>query len=268
MIRTDERQPATEAAEKVVVVHQRLVEFLQAGQTLAQVDAFVADTLRDLGAKSAFLGYRTGRYPRFPSHACLSVNDVIVHGTAGMSVDPLEPGDVFSIDIGVIYRGWIGDAAWTYVIESADEERTRLCRCGIEALQRGVEELRPGQPLLDWARAVQTLVEDDYSFHCVEGLGGHGYGRKLHHSPYVSNRVPIFPSEWPDANVRLRPGMLLAVEPMVAIGTGQLKQTERQWPIRTADGSLSVHYEHDVLIDESGPIVLTRELESLPMIVG
>ncbi len=263
-----ETELATEAAQRVVEIHRRLAGFLAVGQTLGQIDGFVGEALRSLGAKSAFLHYRTGRYPRFPSHACLSVNDVVVHGTAAMSTSPLTAGDIISIDIGVKYRGWIGDAAWTYILQRGDEEATRLCMCGREALSRGIAKLQPGHALVEWAREVQTVVEEEYGYYCVEGLGGHGYGRELHTPPYIANAVARSTFDWPDMNFRLVPGMLIAVEPMVAVGTRALRQNPREWPIRTADGSRSVHYEHDVLISEEGPVVLTEGLDALPTEVG
>lgn len=268
MLRDDEIQLATRAAQLVVETHFVLAPALRTGMTLGVIDRLVGQTLQKLGTRSAFLGYRTARYPAFPSHACLSVNDVVVHGTAGMSLEPLKRGDVISIDIGVVYRGWIGDAAWTYILEEATDESQRLCECGLETLRRGVQQLRAGAALLRWAETVQQCVENDYGFHCVTGLGGHGYGRELHTEPHVANAVPPYLGDWPDAQFRLKEGMLLAVEPIIAVGTSRMEQKTRQWPIRTADGSLSVHYEHDVLITEEGPRVLTAGLEELPMIVG
>ncbi len=267
-LRADDKAKAGRAAELVVETHRRLARFLRAGQTLAQIDAFVAETLSDLKCKSCFLHYRPAGYPPFPSHSCLSVNDVIVHGTAGMSLTPLTRGDVVSIDIGVLHQGWIGDAAWTYVIEEASEEARKLCECGKGALAVGIPHLRAGRPLADWARAVGTYVEGECGFHCVEGLGGHGYGRTLHSKPFVANVLPRYAGEWPEMEQALKPGQLLAVEPMVAVGTGKIAQRAGSWPIRTADGSLAVHFEHDVLIEEDGPVVLTAGLEELPLIVG
>lgn len=263
-----ESEQAYVAAQKVVETHRRLVEFLRVGQTLAQIDAFVAKTLDDLQCKSAFLGYKQGRSPAFPSHACLSPNDCIVHGTAGMRIEPMGEGDVLKIDIGVVHKGWIGDAAWTYVFKTMTPERRRLTECGKEALRRGVPTLRPGGLYLDFANAVQKHAEIECGFHCVRGLGGHGYGRKLHGPPYVANSAPVSPGEWPDAFTRIEPGTLIAVEPMIAAGTSHIAQEKNQWPIFTADGSLSVHYEHDVYIAEDGPRVLTVGLEELPDVVG
>jgi len=261
-------QLAREAAQRVVRIHERLADWLRPGHTLAHIDTFVADQLRDLKSKSAFLNYRTGGYRAFPSHACLSANDVIVHGTAGMSLKPLEPGDVISIDIGVRYQGFIGDAAWTYIIVAGTDEAIRLCECGIACIRRGVQTLRPGARLVEWARVVQQCAETEYGYHLVRGLGGHGYGRSLHESPFVSNVLPWSHHEWPDMHWVLEPGQLLAVEPMVAATTAETTQDPREWPIRTADGGLSVHYEHDVLINVDGPEILTAGLDDLPMIVG
>ena len=256
------------AAQKVVETHRRLAGWLRPGQTLAEIDRFVAQTLDDLDAKSCFLGYRVPRSPAFPSHACLSLNDCVVHGTAGYVTRPIASGDVLKVDIGVTYKGWIGDAAWTYLVGEVSDESRRLADCGKEALRRGVERLQPGRPYIDWARAVQGYVEGECGFHLVRGLGGHGYGRKLHQAPFIANTVPVHPAEWPDAMSLGRPGTLLAVEPMIAVGTAETRQRAREWPVFTADGSMSVHHEHDVLITEKGPRVLTEGLEDIEDRIG
>jgi methionyl aminopeptidase len=259
---------AEQAALRVVRTHQRLVDFLKPGLTLGHIDAFVARTLEDLDCKSAFIGYKAGGSPRFPSHACLSVNECVVHGTAGYLTRPLVKGDLLKIDIGVIYKGFIGDAAWTYSFGQPTPDVKRLMDAGKVSLKRGVEQLRPGNKYIAWAQTVQKIVERDFGFHLVRGLGGHGYGRKLHQPPYISNIVPDFHTEWPESTNAILPGTLVAVEPMIAIGTGEVKQIRSEWPVYTADGSMSVHYEHDVLVTEQGPRVLTAELESLPDVIG
>jgi len=261
-------ESAAAAAQCVVRVHERLVEYLRAGLTLAEIDRFVAEASADLKCRSAFLRYKIPGHPPFPSYSCLSLNDCIVHGTHNMTDQPLTAGDIFSIDIGVIHHGWIGDAAWTYAIEHASDEALRLMECGRECLARGVEAMQAGRPLIDWAKAVQTCVEVEYGFYLVRGLGGHGYGHKLHSSPFIANVLPASRAEWPDAWVSFKPGMLLAVEPMIAIGTGQIRTDQGHWPIFTDDGSLSVHYEADVMITPDGPRNLTEGLEDLPDIVG
>lgn len=259
---------ATKAAECVVETHRRLATFLRAGITLAEIDEFVAMTLVELRAPSCFLGYRIKGLPPFPSHSCLSVNDCIVHGTHDMTTRQLSRGDLVSIDIGVRHEGWIGDAAWTYAILERDKLSTALMESGKESLRRGVAALQPGRPLLDFAKAVQGHVERECKFVLVRGLGGHGYGKDLHAPPYISNVVPSYPGEWPEAYKSVRAGMLVAIEPMLSVSTSETKQVERTWPIRTADGSLSVHYEADVLIREDGPVNLTAGLFDLPDVVG
>jgi methionyl aminopeptidase len=263
---------ARAAAQRVVRTHERLAAWLKPGLTLAQIDTFVAKTLEDLSCRSCFLGYRVPRSPVFPSHACLSVNECVVHGTAGYLTRPMAEGDVLKIDIGVWFEGWVGDAAWTYVFGKPTPLVKRLTDCGKEALRRGVQELRPGRPWMNWATTVQGWTEkpapDGCGFHLIRGLGGHGYGRRLHGPPFVSNTVPTHAGEWPDGLAMVEPGTLVAVEPMIAVGTGQTRQGKNEWPVFTADGSVSVHYEHDVLITESGPEVLTTGLEAIKDVIG
>lgn len=262
-----EADSAYEAAQKVVEIHRRLVGFLAAGQTLGQIDGFVGEQLDDMRCRSCFKGYRAGGLPPFPSHACLSVNDCIVHGTAGYYEPRLVEGDVLKIDIGVSHHGWIGDAAWTYVFGRPEPHVRRLLDAGKNALRLGIEELRPGKTYKAWAGAVQAHVEGSQGLFLVRGLGGHGYGRKLHTPPFVSNVLPRYPGEWPDSDRPCEPGVLVAVEPMIAIGTAETRQERLTWPIYTADGSLAAHHEHDVLITENGPRVLTEGLDDLPDVI-
>lgn len=266
-IKPEEADLAYAAAQKVVEIHRRLAEFLERGLTLGKIDAFVGRSLEDLGCSSCFQGYRPAGMPPFPSFSCLSVNECIVHGTAGSLERPLEEGDVLKIDIGVKHRGWIGDAAWTYVFGRPAPEIAKLCESGKVGLTRAIKELRPGNTYMAWAQTLQSCVEGEYGLHLVRGLGGHGYGKRLHAPPFISNVVPRHPHEWPDGNRECQPGVLIAVEPMIAIGTGDTSQKSRSWPIYTADGSMSVHYEHDILITESGPRVLTEGLDELPDII-
>lgn len=262
-----EADAAYAAAQQVVEVHRRLSAWLEPGQTLAHIDAWVAKTLESLGCRSCFYAYRVGNLPPFPSFACLSLNECVVHGTAGYTTAPVKQGDVLKIDIGVSYRGWIGDAAWTYVFGEPTPEVKKLCAVGKESLRRGVATLIPGNTYSAWARAVQGHVEKESGLHLIRGLGGHGYGRKLHGPPFVANIMPTYPGEWPDALLPCEPGTLVAVEPMIAIGTGLTRQKKGTWPVFTADGSLSVHYEHDVLITENGPRVLTEGLEEIKDVI-
>jgi len=259
-------EAARAAAQTVVEVHRALTDFLRVGQTLGQIDTFVGDTIEKLGSASCFYRYSPGRMPPFPSQACLSVNECIVHGTAGYLTRPMQSGDILSIDIGVKHRGWIGDAAWTYAFGEPSAEARRLMDCGKESLRRGIEQLHPDNTYLEWAREVHACVEGEHGFHLVRGLGGHGIGRKLHDAPWISN-IPLPWAEWPDGRSECRVGTIVAVEPMLAVGTGETKQAPKQWPIFTADDSLAVHYEHDVLITEDGPEVLSEGLDDLPDVI-
>ena len=255
------------AAQTVVTIHHKIADFLRHGLTLGEIDLFVAKTERDLRCKSCFIGYRIPNHSPFPSHACLSVNHCIVHGTAGYYARPLGPGDVLKIDIGIHYRGYIGDAAWTYLFTDGDEplapEVARLREVGKAAIRRGIEQLRPDARLVEFARAVQQCVEHENNLHLIRGYGGHGYGREMHCPPFVSNVVPDSAQDWPDAQTLLKPDMALAVEPMLAAGTSQTLAHPPAWPVFTADGSQSVHYEHDVLVTADGPRVLTEGMEDI-----
>ncbi len=263
-----ELELAAAAAACVCKTHVALAEFLREGQTLAEIDTFVATTLKSLDCTSCFLGYKARGHPPFPSHACLSVNACVVHGTHTMTATPIAEGDLVSIDIGVRHQGWIGDAAWTYLIRSGDPVAKGLMHAGRESLRRGVDAMQPGRPLIAWARAVQECVEGELGLYLVRGLGGHGYGKTLHAAPFVANVVPSYPGEWNEAWKVWKPGMLVAVEPMIAVGTTETVTHGTAWPIFTADGSLSVHYEADVLITPEGPRNLTADLFDLPDIVG
>lgn len=259
---------AESAAACVVQMHERLVDFLQPGQRLAEIDAFIGEQLKSMQARSCFIRYMIPGQSPFPSHSCLSVNDCVVHGTHLMNDDLLKEGDLISIDIGVRHNGWIGDAAWTYAIRSCSDEASRLMGVGRESLRRGIAAMQPGRPLVEWAKAVQSYVEGEEGFSLVRGLGGHGYGKTLHGPPFIANVEPDRPGEWPDAETLFVEGMLVAVEPMINAGGHEITSVPGSWPILSKDGSLSVHYEADVLITAEGPRNLTEGLDLLPDVVG
>lgn len=274
-----ESDAAYAAAQVVVECHRRIAAFLKVGQTLAQIDKFVGEQIADQRAKSCFLGYspKRSRLPPFPSHACLSLNECVVHGWHGYVQRPLREGDVLKIDIGVTHQGWIGDAGWTYVFGQPSKQIAMLMEAGKESLRRGIKQLVPGKTYLAWAREVQNCVEKEYGFHLVRTMGGHGLidGNKpwLHGPPYISNVMPAKTSDWPESQDDCEPGTLIAVEPMLAIGTGELADKPskllpyERWPEFIADGTMSVHYEHDVLITDKGNRVLTEGMDDLPDVV-
>lgn len=261
-----EIEDARAAAACVVRTHHRLAEWLRPGRTLAQVDAFCAAIFDEMHCRSAFIGYKVRGHPPFRSHTCLSLNDMVVHGEHDATI--VAEGDLLAVDIGVRHRGMIGDAAWTYSIGSATEIGRRLQACGRESLRRGIAAIRAGRPMIDWAKAVQGHVERECRFHLVRGLGGHGIGHTLHESPYIANTPPSYPGEWSEAWRPFETGMLLAVEPMISAGTTEVRSKGNAWPIWTADGSLSVHYEADVMVTPDGCEDFTAGLNELPDVVG
>jgi methionyl aminopeptidase len=233
-------RPACAVASAVLA---EIIAFIQPGVTTREVDEFAAAVIKRHGARSAFLGYRN-----YPCHTCISVNDEVVHGLAGDRV--LRFGDIVSVDCGVIYRGYVGDTARTVAVGGCSVEAQRLMDVTEQALYEGIAAARPGNRVTDISRAIQTCVEAS-GFSVVREFVGHGVGRSMHEEPQVPNFVD------PRCNQRLRPGMTLAIEPMVNAGRPEVKVLKDGWTVVTQDGSLSAHFEHTVLITEGEPEILT-----------
>jgi methionyl aminopeptidase len=217
--------------------------FIQPGVTTWDVDEFAASRIKYYGAKSAFLGYR-----KYPCQICISANDQVVHGLAGSRT--LRFGDIVSLDVGVIYNGFIGDTARTVAVGGCDVLAQKLMDVTEKALSEGIARALPGGRVVDISRAVQNYVEGN-GFSVVREFVGHGVGRSMHEEPQVPNFVDGMSSP------RLRPGMTLAIEPMVNAGAPGVKILKDGWTVVTQDGSLSAHFEHTVLITECKPEILT-----------
>ena len=228
---------------------------IEPGVTTVALDREAERVVRARGGLPAFKGYRLGTLPPFPGTLCVSVNDVVVHGIPGTCV--LQLGDLVSVDCGVAYKGFFGDSAFTFAVEEISEEDARLCRITYEALQLGVEAVRPGCRVGDVGCAVQEHCEQ-HGYGVVRELVGHGIGRALHEAP----QVPNFGRR--HTGTRFREGMVLCLEPMVNRGSHQVTTDADGWTVRTADGSSSAHYEHMVAVGPDGPEVLTSfdEIES------
>ena len=233
-------RPACMVAAKVL---DEVAAFIKPGLTTRQVDEFAAKRIKQHGAKSAFLGYR-----KYPCHTCLSVNEEVVHGLAGDR--ELRFGDIVSVDVGVFYKGFVGDTARTVAVGGCGVAAQRLMDVTERALYEGIAAAIPGNRVTDISRAVQSYVEAN-GFSVVREFVGHGVGRSMHEEPQVPNFVD------PGSNQKLRPGMTLAIEPMVNAGQAGVKILKDGWTVVTQDGLLSAHFEHTVLITEGEPEILT-----------
>ena len=231
-------------------VLEALRERVRPGMTTAEIDAFAEERIRREGGEPAFKGYpHRGDGRDFPATVCASLNDEVVHGIPSDKT-VLREGDILSVDCGVLYKGYFGDAAETYAVGAIAPEAERLLRVTRESLLLGVEQARPGNRVSDIGHAVQQHVEA-HGYSVVREFVGHGIGSSLHEDP----QVPNFGK--PGHGVRLAPGMVLAIEPMVNAGGPEvLLSAADGWTARTRDGSLSAHFEFSVAVTEDGPRVL------------
>ena len=187
-------------------------------------------------------------YKGFPYSICASVNDCVVHGFPDNV--KLQNGDILSIDFGILYKGWCGDAAFTKIIGEASETIKTLVRVTEECLYAGIEKLQAYNKVGDISNAIQTRAVE-HGFGVVEKFGGHGIGRNLHEDPFISN------AGVKDKGYLLKPGMVIAVEPMLTLGKADIERMSNGWTIKTKDGKTAAHFEHTVAITEEGPIILT-----------
>ncbi len=224
-------------------VLDEVAAFIEPGVTTQAVDQFAAARMKHHGARSAFLGFH-----KFPCHVCISVNDQVVHGLAGPR--QLQFGDIVSLDVGVVYNRYIGDTARTVSVGGCGLLAQKLMDVTEKALYEGIAQAVPGNRVADISRAVQEYVENS-GFSVVREFVGHGVGRSMHEDPQVPNFVDG------KSSPKLRPGMTIAIEPMVNAGLPAVKILNDGWTVVTQDGSLSAHFEHTVLVTEGEPEVLT-----------
>ena len=233
-----------QAGKIVAEVLALLGEHTVPGATTADLDALAEAEIKKRGAVPSFKGYHG-----FPCTICASVNEQIVHGIPGKY--SLKEGDILSIDVGAIYRGWHGDAAVTYAVGQASAEADSVMAATREALRRGIAAATPGNRLGDIGFAIQSWVEAQ-GYAVIRDFVGHGIGKVMHEAPQVPNFGEA------GLGVQLRPGMAIAIEPMVAVGDYRVNVLDDGWTAVTADGSLSAHYEHSIVITNNGPEILTR----------
>ncbi len=231
-----------EANRIVHMVLAGLAEKVGPGVTTRELDRYAEKTIREAGGVPAFLHYKG-----YPATLCTSINEVIVHGIPDETV--LRDGDIVGIDCGVVYKGYYGDAARTYAVGTVSAAALRLMTVTKRALELAVEEVRPNKRLSDIGHAVQLYVESE-GFSVVRDFVGHGIGTALHEDP----QVPNFGE--PGRGPKLKPGLVIAIEPMVNAGAPAVRVDKDGWTARTADGSLSAHFEYSVAVTDHGARIL------------
>jgi methionyl aminopeptidase len=252
----DEIEQMAAAGRILARCHEMLRSKARPGVTTADLDAAAERFIRSQGAEPAFKGYRG-----FPGSICASPNSMVVHGIPGGY--ELQRGDILSIDIGVVLDGWVADAAVTHPIGAVTPVAQRLIATTRAALFDAVEQVRAGNRLGDVSHAVQQRVEAD-GFAVIRSLVGHGIGRDMHEDP----QIPNFGE--PGTGPELEEGMVLAIEPMVNVGTHHVRMGSDNWAVYSQDGSLAAHFEHTVAVTADGPRILTpwHELIAAPAAVA
>jgi methionyl aminopeptidase len=233
-----------QASRIVAEVLVELRPLCQPGVTTLDLDRVATEQTVKRGARPAFKGYRG-----YPCTLCTSINHEVVHGIP--SARRLEEHDIVGLDFGVVYNGYYGDAAVTVPVGSVAPEIEQLLRVTEEALHLGIEQMVPGNHLSDISRAIQTHAEG-HGYSLVKEFGGHGIGKRLHEDPMVLNYVAD------GRGIKLKPGLVLAIEPMVNLGGDAVRILADGWTVVTIDGRPSAHFEHTIAITETGPEILTR----------
>jgi len=233
-----------QAGRIVAETHQIIEKAIRPGITTKELDAIAEQYIYSQDAVPSFKGYGG-----FPASICTSVNEQVVHGIPGL--DELKDGDIISIDIGAIYKGYHGDAAKTYTVGNVSEEAKRLIRVTRESFYEGIKYAVEGNRLSDISAAIQQYVEK-HGYSVVREFVGHGIGRQMHEEPQIPNYGN------PGRGPRLKAGMTLAIEPMVNAGTHYVRILPNNWTVVTVDGKLSSHYEHTIVITKGEPEILTR----------
>jgi methionyl aminopeptidase len=232
------------ACQLVATVLQELREHCKAGITTRELDRIAEEKTIKSGATPLFKGYRG-----YPKSLCTSINHQVVHGIPGDYI--LKDGDIVSMDFGAMYKGYCGDAAITVPIGKITAKTAELLRVTEECLYLGIEQMIAGNHLSDLSRAIQTHAES-HGFSLVKEFGGHGIGRKMHEDPMVLNYVTN------GRGIKLKPGLVLAVEPMVNQGADQVQILDDEWTVVTSDGQPSAHFEHTIAVTDNGPQILSQ----------
>lgn len=240
-----------EAGRVVALTLKAVTDAAVPGVTTKELDTLAAETIAANGATSNFLGYGAEVGPPFPGVICTSVNEETIHGIPGDRV--LREGDLFSVDCGAVVRGWHADAATTIAIGTVSDEHRELMRVTEAALWAGIDAMRTGRRVRDISRAVEDSIRaGGPHYGIVEGYTGHGIGTALHMDPNVPNVARLRHTP------RIVPGLVLAIEPMVVLGSPDVREMPDEWTVSSVDGSVAAHFEHTVARTENGVEVLTR----------
>ncbi len=239
-----------ESCSIAATVLARLKEQVRPGITTYDLDQIGRDLIASLGARSACHGYQL-HSRRYPAHTCLSVNEEVVHGIGSLK-RILRDGDIISLDVVVEYNGYIGDNATTVPVGVIAPRTAELLKATEEALHVGIKQAVTGNRIGDISHAIQTYIESR-GFGIVREMVGHGVGRSMHEEP----QIPNFVDRKRNRTEEIKPGMTLAIEPMVNLGAYQVRTLSDGWTVVTSDGSPSAHFEHTVLTTDSGPEILT-----------
>lgn len=244
------------AGKIVAEILADLEERAQPGASTLELDRRAQQILDKYGATSPFMGYPNAdeKGPRFPAAICTSLNEEIVHGIPRKK-RILQSGDLLKIDVGAIYGGYIGDSAWTFPIGQVNAQAQDLMRVTREALAVGLEQVQSGKRLWDLIVAIQQVVERN-GMNVVREYQGHGVGRDMHEEPSIPNFLDEEFEKRPN-NIQFKPGMTLAIEPMVVTGKPDTQVLNDKWTVIAKDHSLAAHYEHTVLVTDNGPEILT-----------
>ncbi len=233
--------------EAACLVSKSLTEVakvLKPGMTTLQIDKICADFVKDHKAIPSFYNYRG-----YPHNVCASVNDVVVHGFPNNL--PLKEGDIVSIDMGVILNGWHGDHAYTFILGEVSEEVVQLVKVTKESLYKGIEKATINNRVGDISYAIQAHTEGKYGYGVVRELVGHGLGKSLHEDPQVPNYGKR------GSGPKMKENLVLAIEPMINLGSREVYTDDDGWTVRTRDGKPSVHFEHDVCIKRNEALILS-----------
>jgi methionyl aminopeptidase len=239
------------AGNLVARCHKLVQEMVVPGATTFAIDQAVEALIRAEDGTPSFLGY-PGDAGDFPASICASRNQVVVHGIP--SGEPLEEGDILSVDIGAILDGWHGDSAWTYPVGKISRDAERLLRDTEKALYKGIAAMKDGGTVRDISGAVQRYAEGK-KLGVVKKYVGHGIGRNLHEPPNVPNYVSRV---YTDGSTKVRPGLALAIEPMLTLGNAETRTLGDGWTVITTDGTLAAHFEHTVVMTPEGPLPTTK----------